>query len=99
MINPEYKARWRPKSDLGARHELKPDYLPLEAYEPTDADDALTYLRELALPELVAYDGDACQTDLMRETAARRWSHLFPNVVVTEPIVREVPGGVHYANA
>ncbi|MDB5169332.1 MAG: hypothetical protein JWO41_688 [Candidatus Saccharibacteria bacterium] len=98
MINPAGETQWRPKSDCVRHYELQQNYLPLEAYVPIDAADAMAYLRELALPELVAYDGHPVQEDLMREMAAAGpWSYLFPEVVVTEPIVRPMAGEAPYA--
>ena len=85
MINPTHKLQWRPEKDLGRRYTLQ---VPLEVYVPKNAADAVAYLTELALPELVAYDGYAGQPGLIREAAAERWSYLFPEVVITEPIVR-----------
>src|SRR2546430_2419563 len=90
MINPKYKTHWRPQTDLGHHYGLNPELLPLEAYEPKNAADALAYLKEMALPHLVAYDGHPGQAGLELEEAATRWEHLFPDVSVTPPVIRQI---------
>lgn len=84
-INPEFKTQWRPDHDLGKSYNLTPTQD--EDYKPTSKQDALAYVMELALPELVCYDGHPVQAELVADEAGQRFPALFG--VEVEPAAEE----------
>lgn len=77
MINPEGLPNWRPTNDFVRPYELDDNLRLTEVYEPLDKADAAAYVRELALPEVVAYDGFAVQGEMIEDLAVEMFPHLF----------------------
>ena len=82
MINPEYKPHWRPTHDLGRRFVVQ---AVTESYTPTDAADACAFVRELAFPDISAYDGQACQAEMVEDKARELFPEVFDQTVVVAP--------------
>ena len=77
MINPDYESNWRPVTDFARHYDLDPQYQLTEVYQPANLADAINSVKEMALPEIVAYDGCAAQPEMIADKAAEMYPQLF----------------------
>lgn len=73
-INSYHKPNWRPQKELNRAVHVN----NIEVSKPITAEDAMRYVANLCLPEIVCYDGyPDIQNELIVETAVKNFPEIF----------------------
>ncbi|HVC36060.1 MAG TPA: hypothetical protein VNE40_01255 [Candidatus Dormibacteraeota bacterium] len=83
-INPE--RNWRPQHDLGRSYGQLTTDQSYEGDQPITQQSAIDRVRDMALDEIVCYDGHECQGDMIAQKAAELYPLLFGLTIGDKPL-------------
>ena len=87
VINPHYKAAWRPTVMLSQRYDIDLSLLAKnEAFQPKSIAEAIGYIASLGLQEITDYDGHACQQAMILDKAYDLLGSVLSESVVVEDL-------------